>query len=82
MAGGPPGSNATVSYGERPKVDMGPLIELITASIAPGSWKVTNPEGADMSSAYGMGGGFGADAGDALPPSRSARSRRSSSRSA
>ena len=52
--------NAT---GERPKVDMTPIIQLITTSIAPGTWKVQDGYGQDASSAYGLGGGFGGDAG-------------------
>ena len=52
--------NAT---GERPKIDMTPIIQLITTSIAPGTWKVQDGYGQDASSAYGLGGGFGGDAG-------------------
>ncbi len=68
----PNGSNnvPTSSRGDRPNVDMTPLIQLITNSIAPGTWRVTDSQGGqDVSSAYGMGGGFGggggADAGGA-----------------
>ena len=49
--------------GERPKVDMTPIIQLITTSIAPGTWNVQDGYGQDASSAYGLGGGFGGDAG-------------------
>jgi len=49
--------------GERPKADMTPLIQLITTSIAPGTWRVQDINGQDGSSAYGLGGGFGGDAG-------------------
>jgi type II secretory pathway component GspD/PulD (secretin) len=49
--------------GERPQIDMTPLISLITATIAPGSWRVNDGEGANNTAAYGMGGGFGGDAG-------------------
>ncbi len=61
-----------VSHNERPKPDMGPLIQLITASIAPGTWRVFDPEQkADVSAAYGMGGGFGgAGAGGADEPAQ------------
>ena len=52
--------NAT---GERPKIDMTPIIQLITMSIAPGTWKVQDGYGQDASAAYGLGGGFGGDAG-------------------
>ena len=45
--------------GDRPKVDMTPLIQLITTSIAPGTWQVNDPSGRRSSAAYGMGGGFG-----------------------
>src|SRR3954454_218485 len=42
---------------------MTPLIQLITTSIAPGSWKVNDSNGQDLSSAYGLGGGFGGGGG-------------------
>src|SRR5262249_38754651 len=45
------------------KVDMMPLIQLITTSIAPGTWRVHDNNGQDVSAAYGLGGGFGGDAG-------------------
>ena len=50
---------------ERPKADMAPLIQLITNTIAPGTWKVLDSPGHENPAAYGMGGGFGggADAG-------------------
>ena len=59
--------NAT---GERPKIDMTPIIQLITTSIAPGTWKVQAGYGQDGSSAYGLGGGFGGDAGGGLDQQR------------
>ena len=52
--------NAT---GKRPTVDMTPIIQLITSSIAPGTWRVQDGYGQDATSAYGLGGGFGGDAG-------------------
>ena len=45
--------------GDRPQVDMTPLIQLITTSIAPGTWRVQDSAGQDISPAYGLGGGFG-----------------------
>jgi type II secretory pathway component GspD/PulD (secretin) len=53
-----------VRYGSaaRPKVDMMPLINLITTSIAPGTWKVGGDTTGDQDGNYGMGGAFG-DAG-------------------
>ena len=42
---------------------MTPIIQLITTSIAPGTWRVQDGYGQDASSAYGLGGGFGGDAG-------------------
>ncbi|WP_406699819.1 type II secretory pathway, component PulD [Singulisphaera sp. Ch08] len=52
------------TQGDRPKADFTPLIQLITGTIAPNTWQVTNAAGTDSSSSYGMGGGFGAgDAG-------------------
>jgi len=56
--------------GDRPSVDLMPLIQLITTSIAPGTWKVQDGYGHDVSSAYGMGGGFGGDAGGGLDQGR------------
>ncbi|HEV3164266.1 MAG TPA: type II secretory pathway, component PulD [Isosphaeraceae bacterium] len=58
-AGGsaPLGSNATSSVGERPQVDMMPLVQLITSSVAPNTWQVIGANGEPMS-AYGMGAGF------------------------
>ncbi len=59
-------SGPTSSHGDRPIVDMTPLIQLITSSIAPGSWRVTDVQGGqDVSGAYGMGGGFGGGGGGA-----------------
>ena len=45
-----------------PQVDMTPLIQLITTSIAPGTWRVSDSSGQDLSAAYGLGGGFGGPA--------------------
>ncbi len=49
--------------GERPMVDMMPLIQLITTSIAPGTWNIQDGYGHEVPPAYGMGGGFGGDQG-------------------
>jgi type II secretory pathway component GspD/PulD (secretin) len=56
-------SDIKVSKEERPDVDMTPLIQLITTSIEPGSWRVQDQGGQDISAAYGLGGGFGGAAG-------------------
>ena len=52
----------SVSKGDRPQVDMTPLIQLITTSIAPGTWRVQDSAGQDISPAYGLGQGFGGPA--------------------
>ncbi|MDE2508133.1 MAG: type II secretory pathway, component PulD, partial [Planctomycetota bacterium] len=60
------GQNLAVALsGTTQKADMGPLIQLITTTIAPNSWRVLNDPtaGAPNSGAYGMGAGFGGDAG-------------------
>ncbi|WP_246196174.1 type II secretory pathway, component PulD [Aquisphaera giovannonii] len=62
-----------VKKGERPNVDMTPLIQLISTSIAPGTWQVQNQAGQDISANYGLGGGFGGGGGlggadDSRPP--------------
>ena len=57
------GHAAVDATGERPMVDMTPIIQLITTSIAPGTWQVQDGYGHDVSPAYGLGGGFGGDAG-------------------
>jgi len=44
--------------------DMVPLINLITNTIAPGSWRVTDSTG-KSENAYGMGGAFGGAGGEA-----------------
>jgi len=59
----PSGSGLGSAKGDRPRVDMTPLIQLITTSIAPGTWRVHDDNGQDVSPAYGLGGGFGGDAG-------------------
>jgi len=49
-----------VSKADRPAVDMTPLIQLITNTIAPGTWKITDPNGQPMDGmGYGLGGGLG-----------------------
>jgi len=61
----------SVSKEDRPNVDMTPLIQLITASIAPGSWRVVGGDGEqDVSAAYGLGGGFGGGAGGDIDEGR------------
>ena len=45
--------------------DMMPLINLITNTIAPGTWRVTDSTGKADSAAYGMGGVFGGAGGEA-----------------
>ena len=55
----PVGTDIKISKGERPNVDMTPLIQLITTSIAPGTWRVQDSAGQDISPAYGLGQGFG-----------------------
>src|SRR5690606_9800207 len=53
-------------------VDFGPLVQLITTSIAPGSWEIKDPNtGASVSTGYGLGAGFGEAGlgfGDEEPP--------------
>ena len=49
--------------GERPTVDLMPIIQLITTSIAPGTWNIQDGYGHEVPPAYGMGGGFGGDQG-------------------
>ena len=62
--GQPPATpDMSVSKGDRPQVDMTPLIQLITTSIAPGTWRVQDSAGQDISPAYGLGQGFGGPAG-------------------
>src|SRR3954471_9254402 len=61
-AGGSP-TDVSVSKSGRPEVDMTPLIQLITTSIAPGTWRVTDSTGQDLSPAYGLGQGFGGPGG-------------------
>ncbi len=59
-----PGAPTAVGQ-ERPEVNMAPLIQLITASIAPNTWRVIDggENGQDVSAAYGLGGGFGGGGG-------------------
>ena len=47
------------------EADMMPLINLITNTIAPGTWRITDPSGKSDSAAYGMGGAFGGAGGEA-----------------
>ena len=62
--GQPPATpDMSVSKGDRPQVDMTPLIQLITTSIAPGTWRVQDSASQDISPAYGLGQGFGGPAG-------------------
>jgi len=56
-------SDMNVTKGDRPNVDMTPLIQLITTSIAPGTWRVQDSSCQDTSPAYGLGQGFGGPAG-------------------
>ena len=49
--------------GERPMVDLMPIIQLITTSIAPGTWNIQDGYGHEVPPAFGMGGGFGGDQG-------------------
>ncbi|MGC8641376.1 MAG: type II secretory pathway, component PulD, partial [Isosphaeraceae bacterium] len=53
----------TSTPGAPPQIDMTPLIQLIMTSIAPGTWRVQDSSGQDISAAYGLGGGFGGAAG-------------------
>ena len=58
-------NGVSVTKEARPEVDMTPLVQLITNTVAPGSWQVQDGSGQDVSSAYGLGGGFGGGAGGA-----------------
>ncbi len=61
------GPSFTTTVGQRPRLDMTPLIQLIVQSIAPGTWKVYDEAGHEAGDgAYGLGGGFGGD--NALNP--------------
>ncbi len=61
------GPGFTTTVGQRPRLDMTPLIQLIVQSIAPGTWKVYDEAGHEAGDgAYGLGGGFGGD--NALNP--------------
>jgi type II secretory pathway component GspD/PulD (secretin) len=56
---------------EAPKIDFGPLINLITSTIAPGTWSRDHtPMGMGESAGYGQGAAFGGGGldGDANPP--------------
>src|SRR5208283_867982 len=52
-------ADMSVSKGDRPQADMTPLVQLITTSIAPGTWRIQDSSGQDLSPAYGLGQGFG-----------------------
>jgi type II secretory pathway component GspD/PulD (secretin) len=73
MSGSPQANAANGTWGVVEKSvtisDMMPLVQLITNTIAPNTWKISDPSA--ESSAYGMGGAFGgaADAQDAQPGS-------------
>ncbi len=56
--------------GERPMVDLMPIIQLITTSIAPGTWNIQDGYGHAVPPAYGMGGGFGGDQGGGIDNAR------------
>jgi general secretion pathway protein D len=62
------GSGQPQGVNERPNVDFGPLINIIKATVAPGTWK--NDDGSGGSApGYGMGAGYaggGADAADTV----------------
>jgi len=59
---------------ENREVDFGPLIQMITTSIAPGTWDINNEKGESVTGGFGLGaggggGGFGGGfAGDEEPP--------------
>jgi type II secretory pathway component GspD/PulD (secretin)/tetratricopeptide (TPR) repeat protein len=57
--------NWKVEKKEDRDVDFNPLIQLITTSIAPGTWEISDPNsGSSVRTGYGLGGaGFGADQG-------------------
>jgi len=65
MAPHPNGAEGTVgraTKGDRPQIDLAPIVQLISTSIAPGTWRVfdgTGGPGQDTSAAYGLGAGFG-----------------------
>ena len=51
------------------KIDMAPLVSLISTAIAPGSWRIQEVGGsADSVTSFGMGGGFGGAAGGLNTP--------------
>ncbi len=51
-------------------VDLMPIIQLITTSIAPGTWNIQDGYGHAVPPAYGMGGGFGGDQGGGIDNAR------------
>ena len=57
--------NVSLSQKTLTVADMMPLIQLITSTIAPNTWRITDPSGGGEAGAYGMGGGFGGGAGGA-----------------
>ncbi len=66
MPGSPAAMGFGMALGARPNYDMTPLIQLITQTVAPGTWRVMDEKGNEVEGAYGMGGGFGGD--NALNP--------------
>jgi len=65
--------NVSLSQRTLTEADMMPLIQLITSTIAPNTWKITDPSGVGDAGAYGMGAGGlggagGADAADVAQP--------------
>ncbi len=68
-AGALPGTNGLSTQpqsimGDRPDIDMTPLVQLITASIAPNTWRVGGADGTN-GQAFGYGQGIGGGAGGA-----------------
>ncbi len=68
--GAPTGTLLAPNPTER-RIDMTPIVQLITSAISPGSWKINDGSGAaDSGTPFGLGGGFGGAAGglDAAAP--------------
>ena len=72
-----PGGGPGAVVGDRPQVDLTPLISLITATIAPGTWRVHDTSGAETRRPTAWAAASAATPAASTPPSRSARSRRS-----
>ncbi len=49
---------------------MYPLIQLITNTIAPNTWRITDSTGKGENGGYGMGGAFGGGGADAADPAQ------------